>query len=246
LQKTFKAFLSVFKNNIMKYFLLLSAVLCATNCNAQSNTLSGNWREVQRSDKSGNVIPFGDTIKIGFLSGNEYTWLKKGGFIYRGTYKIENGNLDMGSRLFKIEHLGSQRLRLADDEAIYVFRPYTPAAANELPAEPDAQPVMHIGDMVGKWKVYKGTSDKTIKELDLANRIKTVMIFDRPDPQGDIGYISGGKDPQGSPSWKINRFENNIFYCNGKSVRLFQVSMKDDHLILQEEPRTYFLNQFRE
>jgi hypothetical protein len=230
----------------MKYFLLFSAICCAMNCYAQSNTLSGNWREVQRLDRNDNTIPFDDTIKIQFLTGNEYTWLKKGGFIYRGSYKIENGNLDMGARFFKVVHRGSGRLVLADDEAKYVFQPYTPVATTELPPEPDAHAVIDTRNMIGKWKVYKGTSDKTIKELDLSNRIKTVMIFDRPDPQGDIGYISGGKDPQGSPSWKINRFENNIFYCNGKSIRLFQVSMKDNHLILQEDGHTYFLNQFRE
>lgn len=230
----------------MNKLILLLAVATPLLSEAQNNSLSGNWREIRRTDTRGENMPFSDTIKVNFLTGNEYTWLKKGGFIYRGTYKIENGALDMGARYFKIVSRGNDRLVISDDAATYEFRPYTDAPRTIVPKEAPATPVQSIGEIAGKWKVFKGTSSKTLKELDLSTRPKTVMIFDAPDSEGDIGYVSAGKDPQNRPSWKINRFENGILYCNGKTVRLFEVSKTDDELILREGEQTFFLKQFRE
>lgn len=230
----------------MKTLVLLAAIALPAVAQAQNNSLSGNWRESKRTDSHGAYMDFRDTIKIQFLNNNEYTWMKKNGFIYRGTYKIENGALDMGSRFFKVVRQSPERLVLRDDAATYEFQPYTEAAPNRLPEEKEAVPVSEAQMIAGKWKVFKGTSAETIKELDLANRIKTVMIFDRPDAQGDIGYISGGKDAKNDPSWKINRLENGILYCNGKTVRVFEVSRRDKELILKEGSMTYFLKQFSE
>lgn len=213
---------------------------------AQSNSLSGNWKEVHRETANGKHVNFSDTIKIGFLPGNEYTWMKKGGFIYRGTYKIENGALDMGSRYFTLVKQTRNRLVIKDDEATYEFAPYTPEPRTRLPKEREPMSVTSASQMTGTWKVFKGTSSKTIKELDLGNRIKTVMIFDSPDASGNIGSVSGGEDPKGSPSWYISKFENGIIYCGGKSNRSFNASMTDDELILREGSQTYFLKQFRE
>lgn len=230
----------------MTKILFLLAIVVSSVSMAQNNSLSGNWREVRRSDLRGSRMDFQDTIKINFLTGNEYTWMKKGGFIYRGTYKIEKGALDMGSRYFKIVSQNDDRLVISDDAAQYEFRPYTEPSRSILPKETPATQVRNIGEIAGKWKVFKGTSSETMKELDLSTRIKTVMIFDRPDSEGDIGYISGGKDPMGKPSWKINRLENGILYCNGKSVRVFEAMKNDKELILKEDHRTFFLKQFTE
>lgn len=230
----------------MNKLLLVAAITLPFTSFAQSNSFSGNWREVRRTDANGEDMNFQDTIKINFLTGNEYTWMKKGGFIYRGTYKIENGALDMGSRYFNIVSRSQGRLVVSDDAATYEFRPYTEPVRKKLAKEDEPELVADINQITGKWKVFKGTSASTIKELDLSNRVKTVMIFDAPDGEGDIGYVSGGKDPQGKPSWKINRFENGILYCNGKTVRLFEVLKGDKELVLREGDRTYFLKQFRE
>lgn len=230
----------------MNKLLFLLAITGSFISSAQNNSLSGNWREIRRTDIRGDNMELRDTIKINFLDGNEYTWLKKGGFIYRGTYKIENEALDMGSRYFKIVKQGKDRLVLSDDAATYEFRPYAAPERRELKKEAPAERVNDASAIAGKWKVFKGTSTATLKEIDLSNRIKTVMIFDRPDNEGDIGYISGGKDPQGKPSWKINRLENGILYCNGKSVRVFEVSRTNVELILKEGEQTTFLKQFKE
>ena len=231
----------------MKNVLLIAALAAPLFSIAQNNALSGNWREVHRTDARGASMDFRDSIKINFLPGGEYTWLKKGGFIYRGTYKIENGMLDMGSRQFKLLSQSDDKITLADDAAVYEFMPYSEPARRRLPNSASPEPVGDIHQLIGTWKVFKGTSSSTMKELDLSTRVKTVMIFDQPDKDGDIGYVSAGKDPQGKPSWKINRFENGIFYCNGKTVRLFDVSMSGNkELILKEGNMTYFMKQFTE
>ncbi|HRO42234.1 MAG TPA: hypothetical protein PL009_05335 [Flavipsychrobacter sp.] len=230
----------------MNKLLLLLAMSVSVSTTAQNNSLSGNWREVRRTDTRGGNMNFQDTIKLNFLTGNEYTWMKKGGFIYRGTYKIENGALDMGARYFKIASQSSDRLVISDDAATYEFRPYTEAARTTLRREAPPRLVSDLSAIAGKWKVFKGTSSSTMKELDLSTRVKTVMIFDAPDAEGDVGYVSAGKDPQGKPSWKINRFENGILYCNGKTVRLFEVMKGEKELVLKEDNMTYFMKQFTE
>lgn len=230
----------------MKMLLYLIPLLMPVLGTGQSNILSGNWKEVFRTEKNGKAVLFEDTIKINFLDGNEYTWFKKGGFIYRGTYKVDNNKLDMGSRFFTISRHEPGRLVIKDDIGSYELVPYSEPYRSVIASEPEALPVTDISRIAGKWKVYKGTSSEVIKELDLPNRIKTVMIFDRPDKDRDIGYISGGKDPKESPSWKINRFENGLLYCNGRSVRVFEVLRQDKTLILKENGRNYFLKQFKE
>jgi len=230
----------------MNKFLLFAAVFIPFISDAQNNSLSGNWREAKRTDLKGAALDFQDTIKINFLSGTEYTWMKKGGFIYRGTYKIENGALDMGARYFKIVRQTPDQLLVSDDGAIYEFRPYTEPQRATLRKEAPANQVTDLSSIAGKWKVFKGTSTTTMKELDLSTRVKTVMIFDSPDAEGNIGYVSGGKDPQGQPSWKITRLENGILYCNGKTVRLFEAMQTDKELILKEDNMNYFLKQFNE
>jgi len=230
----------------MKKLLLAIIFFAPLFSIAQSNSLSGNWKEVHRETINGKHVNFSDTIKIGFLTGNEYTWMKKGGFIYRGTYKIENGALDMGSRYFTIVKQTRNRLVIKDDEAIYEFMPYTLPAKSRLPQEKEPMMVTNTSQMTGTWKVFKGTSSATIKELDLGNRIKTVIIFDSPDATGYIGSVSGGEDPKGSPSWFISKFENGTIYCGGKSNRSFNAAMTDDELILREGSQTFFLKQFNE
>jgi hypothetical protein len=231
----------------MKRILLVLAFALPFLSVAQDSDLSGKWREVARIDLAGNVMDMRDTIKIDFLTGQEYTWLKKGGFIYRGTYKIENGALDMGSRYFSIVDMSPNRLVIKDEGATYEFMPYTEPPRARLPREAASAPVSDIRQLAGRWKVFKGTSSRTMKEIDYTTKVKSVMIFDAPDTDGNIGHVSAGKDPEGRPSWKINRYENGILYTNGKSIRLFEVIKADTkELILKEGPMTYFLKQFTE
>lgn len=230
----------------MKQLFVFMAASLPIAATAQNNSLSGNWREVRRTDSRGADIAFKDTISILFRAGNEYTWQKKGGFIYRDAYKIEKGALDMGSRYFKIDQQQADQLVLRDDDGTYEFRPYQEAPATILPKEAPATKVEHMADITGKWQLFKGTSAEAQKELDLTTRPKTIVIFDKPDENGDIGYLSAGKDPQDRPSWKINKLEAGILQCNGKTERRFEVSKTATELILKEGNNTFFFKQFRE
>ena len=230
----------------MKSILLLITLILPLITSAQDYALSGNWREVRRTDLRGNDLDMRDTIKIDFLTGQEYTWYKKGGFIYRGTYKVENGALDMGARYFTIVDNSPNRLVIKDDGATYEFRPYTTPRRARLPKDPPSAPVTDIRQLAGRWKVFKGTSSRTMKEIDYTTKVKSVMIFDVPDAEGNIGAVSAGKDPQGHPSWKITRFEDGILYCTGKTVRAFEVLKADKELVIREDHMTYFLKQFTE
>jgi hypothetical protein len=229
---------------LLLFFLLLSTAALSF---AQDYALSGKWREVRRTDLAGNAVNMSDTIRMDFLTGQEYTWLKKGGFMYRGTYKVENGALDMGSRYFTIVEQSPNRIVIKDDGATYEFAPYVDPPRATIAREAIAAPVADITTLAGKWEVYKGTSTQTMKEIDYTTKVKNLMIFDTPDPDGNIGYITARKDPEGRPSWKVSRYANNILYANGRTARQFQVIKADQNeLILKEGPITYFLKQFTE
>jgi hypothetical protein len=231
----------------MKQLVLALAVAVPVTSFAQNTELSGKWREIRRTELTGSSLDLRDTIKMDFLTGGEYTWLKKGGFIYRGTYKVENGMLDLGSRTFTLVRQTPDRLVLQDDAAVYEFAPYVEAPRARLPRETASAPVTDIRQMAGKWKVFKGTSSRTMKEIDLSTRVKTVMIYDTPNADGNLGYISVGKDPEGKPSWNITRFANGMLYTSGRSNGTFEVIKADDkELVMREGNITYFLKQFRE
>ncbi|MBS1781491.1 MAG: hypothetical protein JSS78_00320 [Bacteroidetes bacterium] len=230
----------------MKITTGLALLLITPLIGFAQNKLSGNWRETKRTNPRGATISFQDTIKVNFLPGNEYTWFKKGGFIYRGTYKLEKGNLDMGSRFLHVVEHTNKHLVLSDEDAQYAFEPFEEVPVLKLAGEPAPLPVQQTSSIVGTWKVFKGTSATKIKELDLSNRIKTVVFFAQPDEFGDVGYISGGKDPQGQPSWKVSRLKDGTLYCHGKSDRVFLISQTGDEILLKEGDQSFFLKQFKE
>lgn len=209
-------------------------------------SLSGSWKETKRSNHAGQSMAFKDTILIDFLVGQEYTWMKAGGFIYRGTYKIENGALDMGSRYFTIVDRNKKRLILKDQGATYEFSPYQAPPRTRLEAEPPPAPVTSLSGLEGKWSVFKRTGAATQKEIDYTTLVKSLMIYEKPDSKGAIGDVSGGKDAKDAPSWYIVRFEKGILYCDGKSSRQFEVIKGDPkELIIKEGDITYFFKQFR-
>jgi len=227
-----------------KYFLLILAFL-VFHLFAQGKDLSGNWREITRTTKDGKSLSFKDTMLVAFLEGNEYTLQKKRGFIYRGTYKIKNNLLDMGSRVFTIEKQSGGKLVLSDQSAVYEFEPYTPTI-NQLPAEKAPVAINDITEIRGKWEVFKRTSETTMKDIDYTKLVQTVMIYDVPEPDGAIGYITASRAPQKEDGWKITDISNNALQCSGKTQRSFLVSKRDNELILKEGNITYFLKRFKE
>lgn len=211
------------------------------------NDLSGHWHEVKRLGTNNKKVDFRDTILFEFKVGNEYVWQKKGGFIYRGSYKMENGALDIGMRYFTIlEHKKNKRLVLKDQQGTYTFEPYTPTSQMVAGRAPEQySPVTSINQMVGTWDKFKGTSSHTQQRIDYTRTVKKVEIFSTPQ-NGKLGYIYAGRDGEGSPSWYVESFSNQTLYCNGKDRRQFKVlKAENNEFIIEENGMTYFLRRFK-
>lgn len=230
----------------MKYSILLgSAMAISMAASAQNNDLSGTWRETGRITNAGSQMAFGDTIKLNFLTGGEYTWMKKGGFIYRGTYKIENGMLDLGMRQFTVLDRNDNRMVLRDDEATYEFTPYTEASRPKLAKEAEPLPVVSIIQMRGDWEVFKRTSARTMKDVDYKTMLQRANITDMADAQGYYGYVAAATEKDGTKRrWNITRYEDGKLYTSGPSSRVFEVIKAEKELILKDGDITYFFKQF--
>lgn len=209
--------------------------------------LSGHWHEVKRLDAAGKAVSYSDTILFEFKVGNEYIWQKKGGFIYRGSYKKENGALDIGMRYFTIQqHKTNKRLILKDQSGTYEFEPYTPSSGMVAGRAPEQyKPVTSISQMVGSWDKFKGTASGTQQQIDYTRAVKKLEIFDTPI-DGMLGVLYAGMDGTGDPSWYVERFSNQTLYCKGKDERQFKVlKAENNELIIEEDGFTYFMRRFK-
>lgn len=224
--------------------LLMSLPLLALS--KGKNDLDGNWREVKRLGADKKSVSYKDTIFFQFLPGNEYIWQKAQGFVYRGSYKVENGALDIGMRYFTILEQKKNKLVLRDDAGTYEFEPYTPVSQMTPGRAPEKYgPVTSINQMVGKWDKFKGTSANTQQQIDYTRAVKKIEIFSSPD-NGKLGYIYAGRDGENSPSWYVVSFSNGTLYCDGKDKRQFKVlKAENNEFIVEENGFTYFLRRFK-
>lgn len=226
-------------------FLLILLAPAIAYC-GDKNTLSGSWKEVKRSKEDRSAIDFKDTIKLEFLVGNEYIWHKQGGFIYRGTYKIEDKTLDIGMRIFTILEKKSGRLILQDEAAIYEFAPYKEPAKDGTPKKEEVfAPVTNIGQMAGHWSAFKRTSDHVQQDIDYTRQLKMIDIYATPQ-DGKLGLFYAQRDADQAPSWYVESYANQTIYCGGKDKRQFKViKCQDNELIIQEDGITYFMKKFK-
>lgn len=231
----------------MKNIVIIGLLLFSITTQAQKkDAFSGLWKETNRTTTAGKAIAFTDTIKMNFLTGQEYTWAKKNGFVWRGTYKVEKGMLDLGSRMFAIVSQSKDKLVLKDEENEFTFAPYQEAAIAKLQQEAAPLPVTSLSQMAGKWDVFKRTSSVTQQKIDYTTQVKSINIYDQKDDAGNYGYVAGGSDASSSPSWFIQKFEDGKLYCAGKSQRVFEVVKAEKELILKEGTTTYFFKQFKQ
>jgi len=179
----------------MRNFIILATVLMPTLSFAgDKNKLSGNWREVSRKTIKNEVVSYKDTIKMEFLpGGNEYIWQKAGGFIYRGTYKLEANALDIGMRYFTIVSRSNNKMVLKDDGGIYEMETYTPQVNSPQAKRQEVfAPVNSVQQMAGHWSVFKGTGAQKVDAIDYSRQIKMVDIY--PSQQdGKWGHSSPEK-----------------------------------------------------
>jgi hypothetical protein len=213
---------------------------------AQSTELSGGWKELRRSANSGEALEFTDTIKINFLVGGEYTWMKRGSLMYRGTYKLNEGLLNLGMREFTLIDHNDSRMVLKDDGATYEFQSYAEPARTKLAPEPEPLPVTGFSMMAGDWETFKRTSSRNMSDIDYTTMVQRANITETPDANGNYGYLAAPRERTGSRRmWNIKRFENGMLYTSGPTERVFEVIKAEKELILKEGDITYFFKVFR-
>lgn len=230
-------------------FLLLILSSFTAFCGEKTVHLYGNWKETKRLKSDKTEIIYTDTIRLQFLTGNEYVYQKHGGFIYKGVYKVNGNDLDMGARGYTILERKPNKMVLQDDGGIYTFEPdLTPAnspAAAQMPKETPPMPVNSVDQMVGHWSVYKRTSDKTLSQVDYTRVLKMVDITGGSS-DGKLGYLYATRDADNAPSWYANSYQGQVLYCDGKDKRAFKVlKCQDNELIMEEDGITYFFKRFK-
>jgi len=223
--------------------MLLSPLAAYCNYGTQ---LSGKWKEVNRWAPDNKPLTYKDTIHIEFLKGGTYIWQKQNSYLYRGTYKITDKDLDMGTKFFTIVSHTPDKLILKDETGQYEFAPdRSVAATNPIPSEPTPKPVSSINPMVGHWSKYKSTSATPLSQVDYTRQLKMIDITGGSS-DGKLGYLYAAKDADNAPSWYIESFSDQTLYCNGKDKRTFKViKCENNDLVLQEGDMTYFFRQFK-
>lgn len=237
------------------FFTTLSSFLLITT-NASARELSGAWKETARNRPGGEVIAFTDTMRVQFLMGNEYTWSKPMGFIYRGTYKLSDKALDMGSRYYTIVSLTDERIVLSDKGGQYTFvRDNSTMRSDQSAASHSDRAAAAEGGysgapgsidaLMGKWEVYKRTASEVQKSIDYSRQLRVIEL--KKNDGGEQGLVFAANDMQNKPSWYMDRYEDGTIYCKGRDARQLKVlHLADGELVIGEGDVTYFFKQFRQ
>lgn len=240
----------------MKAFLALLFSISLLAGGASARELSGAWKEAARSGPSG-TIAFTDTMRVQFLIGNEYTWSKPMGFIYRGTYKLSDKALDMGSRYYTIVKMEDDRMVLSDKQGQYTFvrdREAGTARSDQSAASHGDRattgtaysgPPRSIDALMGKWEVYKRTASEVQKTIDYSRQLRVIEL--KKNDGGEQGLVFAANDMQNKPSWYMDRYEDGTIYCKGRDARQLKVlHLADGELVIGEGDVTYFFKQFKQ
>jgi hypothetical protein len=238
----------------MKSFLILLTLTVSLQSSARE--LTGSWKEVARSGPGGSVA-FTDTMRVNFLIGNEYTWSKPMGFIYRGTYKLTNKALDMGSRYYSIVSMSDDRMVLSDKLGQYTFvrdrnagvmqSDQSAAAHGERAHAPEGYsgPPANLNALMGRWEVYKRTASEVQKEIDYSRQLRVIEL--KKNKGGEQGLVFAANDMQNKPSWYIDRYKGGTIYCKGRDARELKVlHLANGELVIGEGNVTYFFKQFKQ
>ena len=241
----------------MKNLFLCAALLALLLSPRQSSAreLTGAWKETARSNAAGSIA-FTDTMRIQFLMGNEYTWSKPMGFIYRGTYKLSDKALDMGSRYYTIVKMEDDRMVLSDKVGQYTFERDNSAPRADQSAATNGSraagaeggysgPPASIGALMGRWEVYKRTASEVQKSIDYSRQLRVIEL--KRNDGGEQGLVFAANDMQNKPSWYMDRYENGTIYCKGRDGRELKVlHLADGEMVIGEGVVTYFFKQFKQ
>ncbi len=207
------------------------------------------WREVKRMQPDSTIVPFTDTMFMAFKMKQGYSYHNKNGFIYNGTYKLDDNDLDFGTARYTVAVKRPTSLTLVNETGIYVFATdSTDTLKTIVIAKQDSSlPVTSIDQMIGHWTMYKRTvKGASTTPIDNAISINALYITG-PSTDGKEGYLYGGMDANNNPSWYIkNLGADQSLDCDGKNLRIIKVlRCQEGELILEEHDITYYFKQFK-
>jgi len=233
---------------LLLLLLLLPVAGFCGNKHKPKNMPVSRWREVKRMQPDSTIVPFTDTMFMYFKPKLNYQYHNKNGFIYNGTYKLNDDDLDFGTARYTVAIKRPTLLVLNNENGIYVFATDSTDTVKAiiLAKEDSARPVTSIDQMIGHWTVYKHTTKEQNGPLDMSTEIKAVYVTG-PSTDGKQGFIYGGNDPGNNPSWYIKAFNTDqSLDCDGKSLRIIKVvKCQKGELILEENDVTYYFKQFK-
>jgi len=209
----------------------------------------GRWREVARMETDSSLYPFKDTMFIAFKARSTFNFHKKNGSIVKGTYAMENNNLNMGAVNFAVLQRKPGKLLLGDAMGYHRFVPDssdTPVVI-VITKEGKPNPVSNISQMIGHWQVYKRTVDKQLSSVDYTKQIRSAYITGISSDSNKLGYFYASLDQTEAPSWYIKDYNNTdqVLTCNGKDYRIIKViKCQNREMILQGDGITYYFKQF--
>ncbi len=236
-------------------FFLFALLLClfADNAYCQKkhspkNLSVSRWREVKRMTLDSVITPFKDTLFIAIKPKNLFSYHNKDGFIYNGTYILEEDALDFGTAKYTVALKKPAFLVLTNDKGIYSFNIDSTDTAKTIviAKEEKIDTITSIDQMIGHWTVYKRTADRQVQQIDLASQIRSMFITG-PSTDGKLGYIYGGQDKDDSASWYIKTLNHDLtLECDGKNTRIIKVNKcQNGEMILEEDGIKYFFKQFK-
>ena len=206
------------------------------------------WREVKRMQPDSTIVPFTDTMFMAFRAKAGFSYHNKNGFIYNGTYKLDDDYLDFGTAHYTVAVKRPTSLTLTNEDGIFVFATDSADTLKAIVLHKDdsSKPVTSIDQMIGHWSVYKRVAKEEFTTIDPNTTISAVYITG-PSTEGTLGYIYGGNDAKNQPSWYIKSLgTDQALDCDGKNLRIIKVlRCQDGELILEENDIKYYFKQFK-
>jgi hypothetical protein len=239
------------KRSLLILLLLMPLVALCDNKDKKKKKLItvSRWREITRFNTDSVAIPFTDTLFISFVKNDSFFYHNKNGFVYRGPYIVseEDSTIDFGYYKYRITQKKPNSLVLKSNTGTYAMVPDWSDTLKDIVVPKDEKiiPVTNVDVMIGRWSVYKRTSEQSVSS-DGNDIIRSVYITG-PSSDGKLGVVFSSKDPANVPSWYIKGFgADQVLVCEGRTNKSLKViKCQNDEMILEDSGVKYYFKQYK-
>lgn len=239
------------KRTLLLLLFLVPLVAFGIDKKKKTPPLAGRWREIARMTPDSVTVlpvPVTDTLFMSFQRGDSFMYRNGAGFVYIGKFILsEDSMLDFGTNHFQIRQRRYKSMVLSNNAGVYKMVPDWSDTAEVivLKKEDSLLPVKDIDQMIGRWSVYKRTSEGEVS-LDGDNIIRSVYITG-PSSDGKQGFVFSSKDPQNVPSWYIKGLgTDQVLTAEGKTNKSLKViKCQKGEMILEDAGVKYYFKQSR-